>query len=129
MSLHMFPLTTTSQTVRPKRRQVKIACEKCKKSCKTCDSARPCLRCIKYGWPEECVDSKRKERGKRGPYKKKNDKSTVRNEVHPHEIGIYSWPMPSGSTTTIPTEHAARDLNAQLPFSSGDNPENPDVPS
>ncbi|KAF8208453.1 hypothetical protein K438DRAFT_1930154 [Mycena galopus ATCC 62051] len=132
MPLHMFPLATTSETVRSKRQQVKIACEKCKKSCKKCDQARPCLRCVKYGWPDECVDSKRKEREKgvkRGPYKKKNGKSTVQSEGYPYKIGVYTWPMPSGSTPTTLTEYAAGDFYAQLPFSSGDHPENQDGPS
>lgn len=41
------------------------------KSCKNCDGARPCPRCIKNGISEECVDSQRKERPmklKRRPY-------------------------------------------------------------
>ncbi|KAF8206580.1 hypothetical protein K438DRAFT_1817467 [Mycena galopus ATCC 62051] len=130
MPLHMFPLATTSETVVcSKRRQVKIACEKCKKSCKKCDQARPCLRCVKYGWPEECVDSKRKERekgAKRGPYKKRHGKSTVQSEGHPYEMGVYTWPLPSGLPSTTPAGYAAGHFNDQLPFSSGDNPENPD---
>ncbi|EAU88431.2 hypothetical protein CC1G_05197 [Coprinopsis cinerea okayama7 len=68
---------------RPKRRQVKNACTNCQKACKKCDDARPCLRCVKYGISEECVDSQRKERKKgvkRGPYKKRDGKG---NNVDP----------------------------------------------
>ncbi|KAJ3821035.1 hypothetical protein F5878DRAFT_606749 [Lentinula raphanica] len=77
MPMHMYPLTPSSQrTFQTKRRQVKNACTNCQKACKKCDDARPCLRCIKYGIPTECVDSQRKERKKgikRGPYNKKRD--------------------------------------------------------
>ncbi|KAJ3866917.1 MAG: hypothetical protein NXY57DRAFT_981395 [Lentinula lateritia] len=77
MPMHMYPLTPSSQrTFHAKRRQVKNACTNCQKACKKCDDARPCLRCIKYGIPSECIDSQRKERKKgvkRGPYNKKRD--------------------------------------------------------
>jgi hypothetical protein len=37
--------------------RVKIACVKCHQSSKKCDSARPCLRCLKKGFGfEDCVD-------------------------------------------------------------------------
>ena len=67
-----------AQPARAKRRQVKNACTHCQKACKKCDDARPCLRCVKYGCAEDCVDSQRKERRKgvkRGPYKKRDGKS------------------------------------------------------
>ncbi|KAF8207619.1 hypothetical protein K438DRAFT_1815315 [Mycena galopus ATCC 62051] len=98
-----------------KRRQVKIACEKCKKSCK---------KYGKYGWPEECVDSKRKEREKGA-----NAALTRKRHGHPYEMGVYTWPLPSGLPSTTPAGYAAGHFNDQLPFSSGDNPENPDGPS
>ncbi|KZV61323.1 hypothetical protein PENSPDRAFT_659002 [Peniophora sp. CONT] len=68
--------------VRAKRRQVKNACTHCQKACKKCDDARPCLRCVKYGVGEECVDSVRKERKKglkRGPYKKRDGSNNQLN--------------------------------------------------
>lgn len=81
MPMHMYPfappLSVTGQPIRSKRRQVKNACTNCQKACKKCDDARPCLRCVKYGISEECVDSQRKERKKgikRGPYKKRDGK-------------------------------------------------------
>src|ERR1700761_7480269 len=81
MPMHMYPLTPNSQrSLRTKRRQVKNACTNCQRACKKCDDARPCLRCIKYGIGEECVDSQRKERKKgikRGPYKKRDGKSEL----------------------------------------------------
>ncbi|TDL22712.1 hypothetical protein BD410DRAFT_787993 [Rickenella mellea] len=60
--------------VRPKRKQVKMACTNCAAACKRCDEARPCERCIKYGIADGCADGVRKERKKgikRGPYKRK----------------------------------------------------------
>ncbi|KAG6878757.1 hypothetical protein C0993_008056 [Termitomyces sp. T159_Od127] len=80
-SMHMYPFPShvlpQQQPPRSKRRQVKNACTNCQKACKKCDDARPCLRCVKYGVSEECVDSQRKERKKgvkRGPYKKRDVK-------------------------------------------------------
>jgi len=79
MPMHIYPyppaLLPTQQPIKSKRRQVKNACTNCQKACKKCDDARPCLRCVKYGISEECVDSQRKERQKgikRGPYKKRD---------------------------------------------------------
>ncbi|KAI0798114.1 hypothetical protein C8Q75DRAFT_790577 [Abortiporus biennis] len=80
-TMHMYPFPPglmPPQAPRTKRRQVKNACTNCQKACKKCDDARPCLRCVKYGIAEECVDSQRKERQKgikRGPYKKRDGKS------------------------------------------------------
>ena len=81
MPMHIYPyppaLLPTQQPMKSKRRQVKNACTNCQKACKKCDDARPCLRCVKYGISEECVDSQRKERQKgikRGPYKKRDGK-------------------------------------------------------
>ena len=79
MTMYPFPPgMVNQQPPRTKRRQVKNACTNCQKACKKCDDARPCLRCVKYGIAEECVDSQRKERQKgikRGPYKKRDGKS------------------------------------------------------
>ncbi|KAH0581334.1 hypothetical protein H2248_012426 [Termitomyces sp. 'cryptogamus'] len=64
-----------AQALRPKRKQVKMACTNCANACKRCDESRPCERCIKYNTPDTCVDGQRKERKKgikRGPYKRKN---------------------------------------------------------
>ncbi|KAF9792324.1 hypothetical protein BJ322DRAFT_1102840 [Thelephora terrestris] len=80
MPMHMYPFPSgivPTPPTRSKRRQVKNACTNCQKACKKCDDARPCLRCVKYGIAEECVDSHRKERKKgikRGPYKKRDGK-------------------------------------------------------
>ncbi|EJC98276.1 uncharacterized protein FOMMEDRAFT_137182 [Fomitiporia mediterranea MF3/22] len=60
--------------VRPKRKQVKMACTNCAAACKRCDAGRPCERCCKYGISDSCIDGQRKERKKgikRGPYKRK----------------------------------------------------------
>ncbi|THH11919.1 hypothetical protein EW145_g349 [Phellinidium pouzarii] len=61
--------------VRPKRKQVKMACTNCASACKRCDEGRPCERCCKYGISDTCQDGTRKERKKgikRGPYKRKS---------------------------------------------------------
>lgn len=82
---------TTGQ-VRPKRKQVKNACQSCQKACKKCDSGRPCARCVKYGLEDSCRDSIRKERKKgikRGPYKRHNKgknaaaNATMEQNAHP----------------------------------------------
>ncbi|KAF8185058.1 hypothetical protein K438DRAFT_1937206 [Mycena galopus ATCC 62051] len=108
--MHMYPFSSTSQTVRLKRIQVKNACTKCQKSCKKCDQARPCLRCVKYGFgPEECVDSQRKERkkgAKRGPYKKRDGKgNSIAQSKDPtsHEFQVDLSSSPSGSHTSAAT--------------------------
>ncbi|PPQ66878.1 hypothetical protein CVT26_009818 [Gymnopilus dilepis] len=88
MQMHVYPfpnaLLPSQQPLRAKRRQVKNACTHCQKACKKCDDARPCLRCVKYGISEECVDSQRKERKKgvkRGPYKKRDGKGSSVNRA------------------------------------------------
>ncbi|KAK7462846.1 hypothetical protein VKT23_007422 [Stygiomarasmius scandens] len=78
---HMPPaaLPALGTTVRPKRKQVKMACTNCAAACKRCDNARPCERCQKYGITDSCVDGQRKERKKgikRGPYKRKNKQTS-----------------------------------------------------
>lgn len=81
-------------SARSKRRQVKRACVHCRKACKKCDEFRPCLRCIRYGSRDECVDATRKERKKgikRGPYKKR-DKGilcTYHSSVAPKLTNVY----------------------------------------
>jgi hypothetical protein len=89
MPMHMYPFPpglVATQPLRSKRRQVKNACTNCQKACKKCDDARPCLRCVKYGIAEECVDSQRKERKKgvkRGPYKKRDGKGERSHSLRP----------------------------------------------
>jgi len=103
MPMHMYPFPpgmVPSQPTRSKRRQVKNACTNCQKACKKCDDARPCLRCVKYGIAEECVDSHRKERKKgikRGPYKKRDGKSF---SMEPQYEGPSQQPIPM--TAAIP---------------------------
>ncbi|KAI0670680.1 hypothetical protein C8Q78DRAFT_1070217 [Trametes maxima] len=105
MPMHMYPFPpgiVPAQPTRTKRRQVKNACTNCQKACKKCDDARPCLRCVKYGIAEECVDSQRKERQKgikRGPYKKRDGKS----EKSPVSLSLTKRPQPPTSTSSSPT--------------------------
>lgn len=48
----------------PKRRHVKVACERCNRCHLGCDHARPCRNCVRHGVP--CMDSKdRKKRGRK----------------------------------------------------------------
>ncbi|KAG1715655.1 hypothetical protein ID866_1497 [Astraeus odoratus] len=105
--IHMYPFPSgipPPQPPRSKRRQVKNACTNCQKACKKCDDARPCLRCVKYGIAEECVDSQRKERKKgvkRGPYKKRDGKGSNVDQVDaPEQPGMSvtpGVPAPSAS--------------------------------
>ncbi|KAJ7043358.1 hypothetical protein C8F04DRAFT_1074503 [Mycena alexandri] len=108
-STNIFPpfstVVSASQFVRAKRMQVKNACTKCQKACKKCDQARPCLRCVRYGYGvEECLNSQRKERrkgAKRGPYKKRNGKG--KHIAHSDEAEPESESSPpSGSPSTEP---------------------------
>jgi len=110
MTMYPFPQhMINSPPARTKRRQVKNACTNCQKACKKCDDARPCLRCVKYGVAEECIDSQRKERQKgikRGPYKKRDGKSnTVEQQL---DVSVQPGiPIPAavaapGSTPPIP---------------------------
>ncbi|KAJ7231450.1 hypothetical protein B0H12DRAFT_1146453 [Mycena haematopus] len=109
-AMHMYPFSSTSQTVRLKRMQVKNACTNCQKSCKKCDQARPCLRCVKYGFgPGECVDSQRKERkkgAKRGPYKKRDGKGNIAQSKDPsfQELELDLSSPASGSSAAASTE-------------------------
>jgi hypothetical protein len=98
MPMHIYPypaLLPTQQPMKSKRRQVKNACTNCQKACKKCDDARPCLRCVKYGISEECVNSQRKERQKgikRGPYKKRDGGKGV-SLSHRHLFSIVTHGM------------------------------------
>ncbi|PFH48863.1 hypothetical protein AMATHDRAFT_76489 [Amanita thiersii Skay4041] len=69
------PVQAPAALIKPKRKQVKMACTNCAAACKRCDEGRPCERCQKYGIGDTCRDGQRKERKKgikRGPYKRKN---------------------------------------------------------
>ncbi|KAI9360832.1 hypothetical protein DFJ73DRAFT_60480 [Zopfochytrium polystomum] len=93
----------------PKRKQVKNACMNCQKACKKCDNARPCERCVKYGFEDTCVDSVRKERKKgikRGPYRRKDSDSTTQSNSSAHAIQTPNPPV------IIPEEYS---LNATSP--------------
>ncbi|GJE97060.1 GAL4 domain-containing protein [Phanerochaete sordida] len=110
MPMYSFPPgMVPTQPPRTKRRQVKNACTNCQKACKKCDDARPCLRCVKYGIAEECVDSQRKERQKgikRGPYKKRDGKAS---SVDPQiDMGAPSAiPLPIAAGAHMPPYMAA----------------------
>ncbi|CAL1703912.1 unnamed protein product [Somion occarium] len=115
MPMHMYPFPpgmVNNNAPRTKRRQVKNACTNCQKACKKCDDARPCLRCVKYGIAEECIDSQRKERQKgikRGPYKKRDGKSnTVEQQLDvsvqpaPNQLPAASTAAPAGVPQAMP---------------------------
>src|SRR5438445_13008490 len=90
MTMHVYP--PTQPLIQLKRHQVKNACTNCKKACKKCDDARPCLRCVKYGTFDSCVDSQRKRRRgiKRGPYKRDGKGVFDRTGVFPSFCGSNS---------------------------------------
>ncbi|KAJ9064343.1 hypothetical protein DSO57_1031743 [Entomophthora muscae] len=85
---HYMPYNS-GEVLKPKRKQVKIACASCKASCKKCDEARPCGRCVSRGLGDSCQDSERKVRVKgtrRGPYRKTHKKRiayTLPNKLPP----------------------------------------------
>ncbi|KAH0830427.1 hypothetical protein J3R83DRAFT_1822 [Lanmaoa asiatica] len=116
MPMHMYPFPpglVPPQPLRAKRRQVKNACTNCQKACKKCDDARPCLRCVKYGIAEECVDSQRKERKKgvkRGPYKKRDGKGTnvdTADEPEQQSMSIPPGMPPPSASPPMPPYMAA----------------------
>jgi len=59
-----------------KRKQVKRACENCRKAHSGCDEERPCHRCKKRGEEDKCLDMPRKKR------KRTNDKNFARRSKH-----------------------------------------------
>ncbi|KAF8230278.1 hypothetical protein L208DRAFT_1476600 [Tricholoma matsutake] len=96
---YTVPQSPQNSALRPKRKQVKMACTNCAAACKRCDEHRPCERCLKYGIAESCVDGQRKERKKgikRGPYKRKN-----KNE-NPTEGGWATASLPSAQNPSAP---------------------------
>ncbi|PCH38309.1 hypothetical protein WOLCODRAFT_136160 [Wolfiporia cocos MD-104 SS10] len=116
MPMHMYPFSHSvmpSTPPRTKRRQVKNACTNCQKACKKCDDARPCLRCVKYGISEECVDSQRKERQKgvkRGPYKKRDGKT---NNANDQQVDVSVQPG-----MMVPPAVAATSATPPIPYMS-----------
>ncbi|KAH9842884.1 uncharacterized protein C8Q71DRAFT_734966 [Rhodofomes roseus] len=115
MPMHMYPFppgVLPAAAPRTKRRQVKNACTNCQKACKKCDDARPCLRCVKYGIAEECIDSQRKERQKgvkRGPYKKRDGKSNSVDETIDAngQPGMVIPPAVAATSATPPIPYVA----------------------
>ncbi|KAF8591272.1 hypothetical protein K439DRAFT_991969 [Ramaria rubella] len=64
MPVPMSGMPLPGALVKPKRKQVKMACTNCAAACKRCDVSRPCERCVKYGLSDTCRDGQRKERKK-----------------------------------------------------------------
>ena len=125
--MHMYPFPSgivSTPPTRSKRRQVKNACTNCQKACKKCDDARPCLRCVKYGIAEECVDSHRKERKKgikRGPYKKRDGKrmsALITDLPWPHHFIAFSLDPPYDGSAQQPIQMAATipGTSSAIPF-------------
>lgn len=54
--------TGHGETVKPKRKKTSRACSHCQKSHMTCDSNRPCTRCIQRGLSTTCEDAPRKRK-------------------------------------------------------------------
>ncbi|KAJ3897331.1 hypothetical protein F5879DRAFT_1030646 [Lentinula edodes] len=110
-------MPSSQHTFHARRRQVKNACTNCQKACKKCDDARPCLRCIKYGIPFECIDSQRKERKKgvkRGPYNKRRNckgSSSVGNlDAPPHQQEVTPVTNGGGPNNPLSSFHPALGL-------------------
>ncbi|KAJ7184095.1 hypothetical protein C8R46DRAFT_449657 [Mycena filopes] len=124
-STNVSPLYSHVQSVRTKRIQVKNACTKCQKACKKCDPARPCLRCVRYGYGPECVDSQRKERrvgAKRGPYRKHDRKGkSIAEGSQKGELESESLPPPSTSQHAGPVVEATTSVG-YVPASYSQSP-------
>ncbi|GJJ14945.1 hypothetical protein Clacol_009215 [Clathrus columnatus] len=107
MPVSMSGMPIPSAIIKPKRKQVKMACTNCAAACKRCDINRPCERCIKYGLSDSCHDGVRKERKKgfkRGPYNKR--KRQEEREVQDWEGGSQANPnaewTPGSATAPFP---------------------------
>eukprot|EP00743_Colponemidia_sp_Colp-15_P004760 GILK01005126.1.p1 GENE.GILK01005126.1~~GILK01005126.1.p1 ORF type:complete len:781 (+),score=76.42 GILK01005126.1:98-2440(+) len=55
----------TRTTSEKPRFKLTTACVPCHKAKASCDSQRPCHRCVYRGWPQECVDHVGKKRGRK----------------------------------------------------------------
>ncbi|KAF9459667.1 hypothetical protein BDZ94DRAFT_1239046 [Collybia nuda] len=104
------PTPQSLPALRPKRKQVKMACTNCAAACKRCDEHRPCERCTKYGVADTCKDGQRKERKKgikRGPYKRKNkggpndSPSYGDRDAEAPAGGEWATPTPGGTAAAI----------------------------
>ncbi|KAF8888617.1 hypothetical protein BD779DRAFT_1523977 [Infundibulicybe gibba] len=108
------PQNTQVPALRPKRKQVKMACTNCAAACKRCDETRPCERCVKYGISDTCRDGQRKERKKgikRGPYKRKNKGSSADGNngqygAQPEGEWAPGTQAPASAATTTAAIHA-----------------------
>jgi len=59
-SLQVKTYEPSNRRVTCKRRKICMSCTKCRESHTSCDGARPCSRCIKRGYPEQCLDALKK---------------------------------------------------------------------
>ncbi|KAJ7204268.1 hypothetical protein C8J57DRAFT_1619088 [Mycena rebaudengoi] len=126
VTMHMYPFNPNAVSgVRTKRKQVKNACTNCQRSSKRCDDARPCLRCVKYGISETCMDSVRRERriGNRGPYRKKHRDGKEPNVAQASDaylLGIHPhYPAPSGYNPGELTTYYPQFFLAPVPSNTG----------
>ncbi|EGG01368.1 uncharacterized protein MELLADRAFT_92538 [Melampsora larici-populina 98AG31] len=62
-----YKLSSKSILNRPKRKQVKRACQNCQKACKGCADSRPCPRCVIHGLTNTCRDAPRKSELSKSP--------------------------------------------------------------
>eukprot|EP01117_Protostelium_nocturnum_P018232 TRINITY_DN7592_c0_g1_i1.p1 TRINITY_DN7592_c0_g1~~TRINITY_DN7592_c0_g1_i1.p1 ORF type:complete len:499 (-),score=182.29 TRINITY_DN7592_c0_g1_i1:130-1626(-) len=58
-------VNSESQLEESLKRKVTYACVSCKRSHLSCDSARPCKRCVARNIGESCTDGERKKRGRK----------------------------------------------------------------
>jgi hypothetical protein len=56
-----LPPSTTTTT---KKRRASVACYWCHKSKTSCGEERPCLRCVRLGLQDSCIDRPHKKRGR-----------------------------------------------------------------
>ncbi|CAK5279413.1 unnamed protein product [Mycena citricolor] len=123
LPLQMYPFPSfATQSVHPKRRQVKVACTNCQKACKKCDQARPCLRCVKYGFGAEgCMDSQRKERQKgikRGPYRKRVGKAACSESVELPQADIGPSKQLTSPQVSLDLASPVQDCHSQIQAST-----------
>uniref|UniRef100_V5EBR7 Transcription activator of gluconeogenesis ERT1 n=1 Tax=Kalmanozyma brasiliensis (strain GHG001) TaxID=1365824 RepID=V5EBR7_KALBG len=55
------PASTSKESSASKRKKANRACLHCQKAHLTCDDSRPCIRCVKKGLADSCMDGHRKK--------------------------------------------------------------------
>lgn len=101
---------TSAHTRKEKRKQVRRACEFCRKSKTGCSSFRPCQRCIQHGVADSCVDAPKKRRANTARSTPSPERATIAApQPHPEEWSPCSVSSPSEEESGMPCDDRALD--------------------